>query len=99
MYAEAKIRLKIRLVNEDAIDLFEFLQEIAGELKPIKYSFHWQDRRGTLKKRWDNAPHYMKLDNFPHHIHDNDSPIISNSFIPNILNILDEIEEKEKHEY
>jgi len=92
LYSEAKIRLKIKLANDDWVEIFEYLYELSGKLIPSKYSYHWQDGEGNLKKRWDNAPHHKGLENFPHHIHFDDSSVDSNVQIPNILNILDEIE-------
>lgn len=93
LYAEAIIRLKIKLSNSDIIDLFEYAEEIKGNIIPKKYSFHWQDSHGRLKRRWDNAPHYKGLFNFPHHIHFSDEIVKPNISIPNILLVLDEIQE------
>jgi len=42
--------------------------------------------------RWDNAPHYKGLSDFPHHIHLSNETVKANSLIPNILMVLDEIE-------
>jgi hypothetical protein len=92
LYSEAKIRLKIRLDNDDTVELFEYIFEKSGKLVPSKYSYHWQDKEGTLKKRWDNAPHHKDLVNFPHHIHSDPSHVEPNLSIPNILKILDKIE-------
>jgi hypothetical protein len=48
----------------------EFLpQETTPSLETTTYSFHWQDRNGTLVRRWDCAPHFPGLTGFPHHIH------------------------------
>ena len=33
-----------------------------------EYSYHWQ-RKDKSIRRWDNAPHYKELPNFPHHVH------------------------------
>jgi hypothetical protein len=92
LYSEAKIRLKVTLLNSDTIELFEYSEEISGKNVPKKYSFHWQDSSGNLKIRWDNAPHYHGLENFPHHIHFNDDTVKPNSSVPNILLFLDEIQ-------
>jgi hypothetical protein len=92
LYSEAKIRLKVTLLNSDTIELFEYSEEISGKIVPKKYSFHWQDSSGNLKIRWDNAPHYQGLTNFPHHIHFNDDTVKPNSSVPNILLFLDEIQ-------
>ena len=34
-----------------------------------KYAYHWQDDKGQLISRWDNAPHWKVLKSFPHHRH------------------------------
>jgi len=94
LYSEAKIRLKIKLANDDTLELFEYLIEETYELIPLKYSYHWQDSKGNLKKRWDNAPHHKDFVNFPHHIHFDDSRVGPNLLVLNILKVLDEIERK-----
>lgn len=33
------------------------------------YSFHWQDARGSLLIRWDDAPYHRHLTTFPYHKH------------------------------
>ncbi len=35
-----------------------------------KYAYHRQDNPGTLKMRWDNAPHWKSVETFPHHRHE-----------------------------
>jgi hypothetical protein len=45
-----------------------FIREYVSE-KERMYSFHWQDSKGVLIRRWDNAPHYKNLSTFPHHVH------------------------------
>ncbi len=44
-----------------------YISEAVGE-GWREYSYHWQ-RKGELIRRWDNAPHYNGLRNFPHHTH------------------------------
>ncbi|HHY39195.1 MAG TPA: hypothetical protein GX507_09755 [Clostridia bacterium] len=34
-----------------------------------KYSYHWQDKKGALLVRWDNAPHWPEIETHPHHKH------------------------------
>jgi hypothetical protein len=58
-----------------------------------KYSFHWQDSSGKLITRWDNAPHFPKLPNFPHHKHLADLSVES-SYDISIINVLQYIREK-----
>jgi hypothetical protein len=92
LYSEAKVRIKIELVNSDTIELFEYSVENDKTIISKKYSYHWQNSEGLLIKRWDNAPHYQGLDNFPHHIHLNDENVQPNESVPNILTFLEEIE-------
>lgn len=40
------------------------LQDLA-----FKYSYHWEDDRGQLRCRWDNAPHWPDIPTHPHHKH------------------------------
>lgn len=34
-----------------------------------KYAYHWQTRRGRLRRRWDNSGHWLDLPSHPHHVH------------------------------
>lgn len=34
-----------------------------------RYSYHWQTETGKLIMRWDNAPHYPRIQTYPHHKH------------------------------
>ena len=34
-----------------------------------KYTYHWMDAAGTLRRRWDNAPHWPDIATYPHHVH------------------------------
>jgi len=34
-----------------------------------RYSYYWLTRANELKVGWDNAPHHIKLERFPHHKH------------------------------
>lgn len=42
-----------------------------------KYSYHWQDKSGSLLSRWDNAPHHKDLLSYPHHRHLKDADIVA----------------------
>jgi hypothetical protein len=92
LYSEGLIRIRIVLLNDDILELFQFVEIVEDKLLSKKYSYHWQKKTGELIKRWDSAPHYKDLDNFPHHIHNKDNAVVSNPIIPNILMILDTIE-------
>ncbi|MHC1599291.1 MAG: toxin-antitoxin system TumE family protein [Candidatus Methanospirareceae archaeon] len=60
------------------------------------YSYHWQ-KRDTVIKRWDNAPHHKELPNFPHRVHGG-GEILPGSAV-NLIDILVHIEtELKRHE-
>ncbi|NOX48494.1 MAG: hypothetical protein GXO89_16110 [Chlorobi bacterium] len=92
LYNEAKIRILINLTNGDSMELFEYLEDNMGKLESKKCSFHWQSKNRKLKLRWDNAPHHKELDNYPHHIHFEENRIKPNTFSPNILDFLTEVD-------
>ena len=41
-----------------------------------KYAYQWMNADGSLRRRWDNAPHWPEIDTAPHHVHiaDHDRP-------------------------
>ncbi|MEW6662540.1 MAG: toxin-antitoxin system TumE family protein [Bacillota bacterium] len=73
------MRLRLNLVNGDIAEMFEYVVRENGRLKTINYSFHLQNAKGALLKRWDNAPHHRSVSNFPHHCHDGSSGRIISS--------------------
>jgi hypothetical protein len=97
LYSEGSIRIKIELFNGDILELFQYVEIEEDAFLSKKYSFHWQKKTGELIKRWDSAPHYKGLVNFPHHIHLKDKSVVSNPIIPDILMILDVIESEITH--
>ena len=64
------LRFRLTLTDGGLLELSERFRVIDGEVRPLKYRFHWQDRNGQLIARWDMAPHHLALPTFPHHIHD-----------------------------
>jgi hypothetical protein len=38
-----------------------------------KYAYHWLDANEKFLGRWDNAPHWPRLERFPNHFHDSSS--------------------------
>ncbi len=58
------LNLKIIFIDNSELFIRDYV-----DLNHRKYSFHWQDNNGELIKRWDNAPHFVDLITFPHHVH------------------------------
>ncbi|RMG70969.1 MAG: hypothetical protein D6710_06615 [Nitrospirae bacterium] len=46
-----------------------FFFELLNNQKVDKYRYHYQNKKGELIFRYDNAPHHKSLKNFPHHKH------------------------------
>ncbi|MFH1562075.1 MAG: DUF6516 family protein [Nitrospirota bacterium] len=62
------IRIQGKLINGDLIEFSEYCR-FYNEMVVEEYTFHWQDSKGNLIRRWDNAKHHPELKNFPHHVH------------------------------
>jgi hypothetical protein len=58
------LRGRIAFIDGSLLDFRELLSSTEHD-----YRFHWMDASNKLIVRWDTAPHYKKLDNFPYHKH------------------------------
>lgn len=65
---EGYIRVRANLTNDDILDFSELIKQ-ANDLELVSYRYQWLDKNKKHIRRWDNAMHYPKLNNFPHHIH------------------------------
>ena len=65
---------RYRLVISDGslLEMFERFKVVESQTQVTKYSFHWQDSDGQLRKRWDNAAHYPEIQTYPYHLHEGD---------------------------
>ena len=86
---EGFIRARASLTNGDILDFSEFVKQ-ANDLELVSYRYQWLDKNKRHIRRWDNALHYPKLKNFPHHIHMGENEVVSGAPI-NIFAVLDEI--------
>ena|SRR5712691_8099075 len=95
-------RYRVLLANGDFIEMTERVLEAQGTLEVTKYRHHWQDRHGRLVKRWDNAPHYLTIGTFPHHLHDGaEDHVVSHPAtrgLEVLQNILEAIEAQEQRQ-
>jgi len=57
------LRFRAELILADNTILY--IRETVLSMSIRKYSYHWQDRRGKLIMRWDNAPDW-DVETFPH---------------------------------
>jgi len=77
------IRAQVRMIDGGLLEIAEFFVLEANTIIVENYKFHWQDSRGNLIKRWDNAPHHPEVGGFPHHLHDGSEENV----IPGVPNI------------
>jgi hypothetical protein len=91
-------RFRVSLKNDDLLEIMERVvySKNDGKLRVTTYRYHWQDKHRVMIKRWDNAPHFPDLDNFPDHIHRGEENVVLPSNPMNALELLaivdDEIE-------
>ena len=87
-----KIKGAISFIDGSILYFIEVIK-IDGEVRKLKYSYHYQIKNGNLVFRHDNAPHYKNVKTFPHHkhFHSDDNVLISS--VPIFKNILSEIED------
>ena len=63
-------RYKLVLRDDSLLEVFERFRVSSEAIVVSRYSFHWQNAAGDLRKRWDNAPHHRDVPTWPHHVHD-----------------------------
>ena len=61
------IRVRASLKFRDGSTLH--VRQVVIGVQTFKYAYHWQDAKGNLICRWDNAPHWKALATYPHHRH------------------------------
>jgi len=87
-----RLRVEIGLIDKSVLHV----RETIIEENIRKYSYHWQNDRGKLIVRWDNAPDW-EVETFPHHKHIGDG--IESSYertLEQVLKIISSDFEKEK---
>ncbi|MBI4746682.1 MAG: hypothetical protein HY786_09150 [Deltaproteobacteria bacterium] len=63
------LRIRAILLDKGLLEISIYGQFIVDAVHLIDYRFHWQDKDGKLKIRWDNARHHQELKTFPDHVH------------------------------
>ena len=80
------IKIRAALVDGSELHIREFFSS-----DNVLYSYHWQDEKGSLRIRWDNAPHHSHLSTYPHHKH---APELEESEEMCLEEVLKEIRER-----
>jgi hypothetical protein len=63
------LRIRVRFASGHLLEFNEAVIIEKGQINHLSYRCHLQDRQNKLVFRYDNAPHFPTLDNFPHHKH------------------------------
>ncbi len=80
----------ITFSDESVLHFIEFVDAKQPEI--YKYSYHYQDQNENMIFRYDMAPHYKKLETFPHHKHLPADKVIKTS-APTFSTVLEEIDD------
>lgn len=81
------LRGRITFIDGSVLDFRELFLTNAHD-----YRFHWMDRSNKLIVRWDTAPHYRNIENFPFHRHMLDGVYSSEEM--DFIAVLDYIKQK-----
>jgi hypothetical protein len=59
------LQLSALLQDDSRLELRDYLFADGSR----KYAYQWLETDGTLRRRWDNAPHWPSVATTPHHVH------------------------------
>ena len=88
---EGYIRIKCHLSNGDILEFAEYVEVLKEKVCIVTYSYHWQDAKGQVVKRWDNVGHHKELSTFPYHAHLPTGEVVGTTSM-NLTKVLNEIE-------
>ena len=94
---DGHLRIKCNLINNDILEFSIFAEMIDNIPSLENYSYHWQQNKGKLIRRWDNTPHNPELESLPHHVHVSEEANVESSDPKDIQKILTIIEQKIDH--
>ena len=88
------LRVRCWLVNGDFLEIAIHVALEETQVLLDSYRFQWMDDdQTTLHRRWDMAPHYPDLPQFPHHCHIGSESNVEPSEPMNVSAILDWLEQ------
>ncbi|MBF0450661.1 MAG: hypothetical protein HQK75_08170 [Candidatus Magnetomorum sp.] len=87
--SDGHLRAKITFTNGDILEFSKYFHlTFTEKINIVTYSYHWTDKEHNLIVRWDNAPHFPELTNFPHHVHEGIENKVSSSTSLDIFNVI-----------
>ena len=92
---DGRLRIKATLMDGGLLEFSEYIKlDDENQISNHVYTFHWQNSKHKLIRRWDNAKHYPQLPHAPHHIHQADGTVEGNPEIPTLAFVLAAIEQR-----
>lgn len=89
-FDRVNLRIRIRYTQGYLLELHEAVVLEQSQLKHLDYRYHLQNSSNQMIFRYDSAPHFPDLPNFPHHKHLPKNVISVKK--PSIAEILQEVE-------
>jgi hypothetical protein len=83
------IRIRVRFSNRCILEWNESVVVAGEDINHLGYRYHFQDSNNKVIFRYDNTPHFPKIDTFPHHKHLSNSVVAVNR--PTFLEVLSEV--------
>jgi hypothetical protein len=78
------LHISATLIDDSRLEIRDYLF-VDGHRK---YAYQWMEIDGQLRRRWDNAPHWLDIATSPHHVHLPNKEIPEISLITNIEDLL-----------
>jgi len=82
------LQLSALLQDDSRLELRDYLFADGSR----KYAYQWLETDGTLRRRWDNAPHWPSVATTPHHVHLPSQEMPEPSTVTNLEDLLHFIE-------
>lgn len=83
------LRIKADITSNDILEISIYCQCIGMSVEVIDYRYHWQDKNGLLKRRWDNCKHHKGIRTFPFHVHVEKDEIVEPSEKMDIYKVIE----------
>lgn len=84
------LRIRLRFSDESLLEISEAILIIGEEPFWLSYRYHYQNPRGEIVFRYDNAPHHAEISSYPEHKHTEDTVVASSH--PSIKTVLEEVQ-------
>ena len=83
------LRIRIRFQTGNMLELNEAIIGKKNQIMHMGYRYHFQDSNNNVVFRYDNTPHFQKLDTYPHHKHTLDGVVAVDQ--PTIFAVIEEV--------